>query len=64
MLQSNSIKALVVMQVGARRKWKQAGNMVQNNADNANSDACTTNQTGTFLRIKCLKKFLTIIFSY
>ena len=64
MLQSNSINVLVVMQVGARRKCRHAGNIVQNNADNANGDAYTTNQTSPFVRIKYLKKFLTIIFCY
>ena len=45
------------MQVGARRRSRRAGNVVQNNADNANGDACTTNQIGTFVRIKSLKNF-------
>ena len=29
------------MQIGARRKCRRAGNIVQNNADNASNDACT-----------------------
>ena len=42
----------MLMQVGAQRNCRHACNMVQNNADNANGDACTTNQTDTFVRIK------------
>ena len=57
MLQRNSIKVLVVMQVGARRKCWHPGNMAQNNPENANGDACMTNQTGAFVRIKYLKNF-------
>ena len=45
------------MQVGARRKCWHPGNMAQNNPENANGDACVTNQTGTFVRIKYLKNF-------
>ena len=43
MLHSSSIKVLVIMQVDAWRKYKRAGNTVQNKADNANGDACFTN---------------------
>ena len=64
MLHSNSIKVLVVMQVSARGKCRHAGNMVQNSAENANGNTCTTNQTGIFVRIKYLKINLTIIFCY
>ena len=52
MLQSNSIIVLMVMQVDVQGKCRHAGSMVQNNANNANSNACTTNQTGSFVRIK------------
>ena len=55
MLYSNSVKILVVMQIGARRKCRHAGNVVQNNADNASDDECTTNQTDNVVRIKYLK---------
>ena len=48
MLRSNSMKVLVVKQVGARGKCRRAGNIVQNNANNSNSEACTTNQTDSF----------------
>ena len=39
----NALVVLVVMQVSAQRKCRRAANMVQNNAYNANNDACTTN---------------------
>ena len=42
MFHNNSIKVMVVMQVGARRRCRRADNMMQNNIDNANGDACTT----------------------
>ena len=43
MLHSSSTKVLLVMQVSAQHKCRCAGNMVQNNADNGNGNACTTN---------------------
>ena len=62
MLESNSIKVLMVMRVGVRHKCWHAGNMMQNNdnLDNANGDACSTNQTFIFIRIK----YLYITFCY
>ena len=62
MLYSNSVKILLVMQIGARRKCSRAGNLVQNNEDNASDDACTTNQTDIFVRIKYLKIALSNLF--
>ena len=64
MLRSNSMKVVVVMQVGAWRKYRHEVNMVQSNADDSNGEACTTNQTDTFVRIKYLKIVLIIIFCY
>ena len=43
MLHNNSMQVLVIMQVDAQCKCRCASNMVQNNADNANRNACTTN---------------------
>ena len=62
MVHSDFMKVLVVMQVGARRKCRRASNIAQNNPDNANGEACTKNQTDTFIKIKYLKIVLTTIF--
>ena len=43
------MKVLMVMLVDARRKCRREGHMMQNNEDDANGDACTTNQTNTLV---------------
>ena len=54
MFDSNCIKLLLI-QAGAQRKRKLICHVVKNSADNATSDACTTNQTMTFVRSKYLE---------
>jgi len=50
------------MQTGVQLEYRRAGNVMKNNAGNANSDAYITNQTMTFARSKYLEIVLTTIF--